>query len=190
MASRKGAKEGPWQASKIVSRKLADLIPSPVNSKNHPPEQITFLRGSLREFGFPRPILIDADSVIIAGHGIRIAAMEEGLVNGPTITADGWTEAQKRAYRVFDNWSATQSQWMPDIVDSEIDALRKMEFKLEPLGLDRIVLPDLDEESTPVPPKANRSKTTIFCSVLNKDVEKARKVMVVALDRAKIAHNL
>mgnify|MGYP001563278557 CR=1 FL=1 len=179
----------PWQADKIVSRRLADLTPSKTNSRHHPPEQIAFLRASLRQFGFPKPILIDTKSEIIAGHGITQAAMEEGLISGPTITAEGWTEEQKRAYRIFDNWSATQSQWMPDVVDSEIAALRDVKFDLEPLGLDNIQLPEIDDV-VPVPPKSNRSKTTIFVSISNPQVEKARKTIIAALDKARIPHNL
>lgn len=179
----------PWQADKIVSRKLADLKPSKANSRLHPPEQIAFLRASLRQFGFPKPILIDAKSEIIAGHGITQAAMEEGLITGPTITAEGWTEDQKRAYRIFDNWSAMQSQWMPEMVDSEIAALRDVKFNLEPLGLDNIELPELDDEVIP-PPKRNRTKTTLFISIANAQVEKARKTIVAALDKAHIPHNL
>jgi len=56
--------------------------------------------------------------------------------------------------------------------------------------MDNIQFPELDDEIAPTPPKTPRSKTTIFCSVLNQDVERARKVMVAALDRAKIPHNL
>lgn len=191
MTSKKRADTGvnPWHAHKIVQRKLADLIPSEANSRRHPPEQIAFLRASLRQFGFPRPVLIDTKNEIIAGHGITIAALEEGITSGPTITADGWTEEQKRAYRIFDNWSATRSQWIPDIVDGEIAALRDVKFDLEPLGLDNIELPDMGEMLTP-PPRPNRSKTTIFVSIANAQVEKARKVIVAALDRAKVPHNL
>src|SRR5882672_8966655 len=122
----------PWQAQKIVSRKLRDLKPSPTNSRRHPPEQIIQLRASLRQFGFPKPVLIDAKGEIIAGHGITAAALEEGLTHAPTIVAEGWTEEQKRAYRIFDNWSAAQSEWIPEIVDSEIAALTSVNFDLGP----------------------------------------------------------
>lgn len=182
--------KAPWQAQKIVSRKLADLKPSPANSRHHPPEQILQLRASLRQFGFPKPILIDAEGEIIAGHGIRLAAIEEGMVAAPTITAQGWSEEQKRAYRIFDNWSATQSQWIPDMLDSEITALAAVKFDLEPLGLENIELPEIEEQITQAAPRAQRSKTTIFCSVKNEDAVRARKAITAALDKARIAHNL
>ena len=40
------------------------------------------------------------------------------------------------------------------------------------------------------PPKPNRSKSTIFLSVKNADVAKARKLVKAALDKASIEHNI
>jgi hypothetical protein len=190
-AKRAAKVKGPWQATKIVSRPLASLVPSATNSRRHPPEQIEQLRASLRQFGFPKPILISAKLEIIAGHGITEAALAEGWTHGPTITAEGWTSEQIRAFRLFDNWSATRSEWIPDMVESEIAQLGALNFDLEPLGLNTIELPDLDNvEAAPAPPRANRSKTTIFLSVKNADAEKARKTVAAALTKAKIEHNL
>lgn len=182
--------KAPWQAQKIVSRKLAELKPSPLNSRAHPPEQIERLRASLREFGFPKPILIDDKDEIIAGHGITMAAIAEGLGVGPTIVAQGWSDEQKRAYRIFDNWSAAQSQWLPEMVDSELEALGAAEFNLEPLGLLDLDLPELEVEPVVPPIARNRKKTTIFLSIKNEDATKARKAVVAALNKAKIEHNL
>jgi len=50
-------------------------------------------------------------------------------------------------------------------------------------------LPEIEDIIT-APPKPNRSKTTIFVSIANAQVEKARKTIVAALDKAKIPHNL
>jgi len=76
------------------------------------------------------------------------------------------------------------------MLEAELAALKAVKFDLAPLGLDSIELPELDEEPQPVPPKATRNKTTIFISVLNQDVNKARKACAAALDKAGIAHNL
>ena len=76
------------------------------------------------------------------------------------------------------------------MVSSDMAALKEMNFDVESLGLDTILeLPEL-EEIIPPPPKSPRSKTTIFVSVLNQDVEKARKAIIAALERAKIPSNL
>lgn len=186
----KSKKITPWRAHKIVVRKLEELVPSPKNSREHPPEQIRLLRNSLKEFGFTKPILIDDKYEIIAGHGVALAAKAEGLVDVPTITAEGWSEEQKRAYRLFDNWSATQSIWIPDMVESEITELTELDFNLEPLGLDGFSLQEEIEDLPPQAQRAPKTKTTLFVSIKNQDVEKARKIIIAALNKEKIEHNL
>ena len=55
------------------------LIPYVNNARTHSQEQVNKLRGSLREFGFINPVIIDADYNVIAGHGRLMAAKEEGI---------------------------------------------------------------------------------------------------------------
>jgi hypothetical protein len=105
------------------------------------------------------------------------------------VLADDLNEAQIKAFRINVNQSTNWAHWNPEKLEMELTALKAMNFDLEPLGLDSIELPEL-EEIIPSAPKAQRSKSTIFVSVLNQDVEKARKAIKVALDRAKIAHNI
>ena len=54
---------------KIETIKTADLVPYARNSRTHSPEQVAQIAGSIREFGFTNPVLIDAENGIIAGHG-------------------------------------------------------------------------------------------------------------------------
>ena len=75
-------------------------------------------------------------------------------------------------------------------MEIELASLKLLNFDLQPLGLDSIEFPELEEEIAPRPHKSPRNKTTVFVSVLNQDVERARKVISAALDKAKINHNL
>lgn len=84
-----------WEVSK--------LVPYEMNAKKHPPEQIAKLARSLQERGFTAPIVIDADGVIIAGHGRRLASIEAGLVKVPVICRRDLTKAQADALRLADN---------------------------------------------------------------------------------------
>ena len=63
------------------------LIPYVNNARTHSQEQVNKLRGSLREFGFINPVIIDSDFNVIAGHGRLMAAKEEGIEEVPTIQA-------------------------------------------------------------------------------------------------------
>jgi len=62
---------------------ISKLVPYANNARTHSPEQINKLRGSLREFGFVSPVIIDKDYGILAGHGRVAAARAEGMENVP-----------------------------------------------------------------------------------------------------------
>lgn len=81
----------------------ASLIPYARNAKKHDPAQISKLCGSIREFGFNNPVLIDSDNGIIAGHGRVLAAQSLGLEKIPCIRLGHLTDTQRRAYILADN---------------------------------------------------------------------------------------
>ena len=189
MASTKPAADGGIKVEQVT---LAKILAYPGNAKRHPEFQVAQIKASIGQFGFTNPILTDAKLVVIAGHGRLQAAQEMGLKKVPVIRLAHLTEDQAKALRIADNSIAEAgTSWDPDMLEAELASLRAVKFDLEPLGLDAIELPDLDNvDVAPPPPRANRSKTTIFLSVKNADAEKARKVVAAALSKAKIEHNL
>jgi hypothetical protein len=77
-------------AQRIEHRKLAELTPYPRNPRRHSDAQIAQIAGSIAQFGFNAPILIDSKGNIIAGHGRYLAALKLGLETAPVIgLADG-----------------------------------------------------------------------------------------------------
>lgn len=70
---------------RIEYKKVSDLIPYANNAKEHPEKQISQIAGSIKEFGFNVPILIDRDNVIIAGHGRLFAAQKLKMDEVPCI---------------------------------------------------------------------------------------------------------
>ncbi|MEX5285436.1 DNA polymerase [Selenomonas sputigena] len=87
------------------------LVPYANNARTHSQEQINKLRGSLREFGFINPVIIDKDYGILAGHGCVAAAKAEGMESVPCVFAEHLTEAQKKAYILADNRFALDAGW-------------------------------------------------------------------------------
>ena len=69
----------------VVYRNVADLLPYARNSRTHSDEQVAQIAGSIREFGFVNPVLIDGENGIIAGHGRILAARKLGMAEVPTI---------------------------------------------------------------------------------------------------------
>ncbi|MHB1652353.1 MAG: site-specific DNA-methyltransferase [Desulfitobacteriaceae bacterium] len=112
------------------------LVPYARNARTHSKEQILQLRGSLREFGFVNPVIVDKDLNIIAGHGRIIAAKEEGITEVPCVFAEHLTEAQKRAYIIADNRLALSAGWDAEMLSVEIADLQGAEFDISLLGFD------------------------------------------------------
>ena len=133
---------------KMVS--TSKLIPYVNNARTHSQEQVNKLRGSLREFGFINPVIIDSDFNVIAGHGRLMAAKEEGIEEVPCVLVDYLTEAQKKAYILADNRYAQDAGWDEELLRLEIEALEGMDFDVSLTGFDDQEIADLfaDSEST------------------------------------------
>ena len=128
----------------INYRKTGELIPYINNSRTHSEQQVQQVAASIKEFGFTNPILIDEDSGIIAGHGRLQAAQMMGMDEVPTITLEGLTEAQRKAYVIADNKLALNSGWDDELLKVELEILSDLDFDLDILGWD--VLPDFKGE--------------------------------------------
>jgi DNA modification methylase len=117
-----------------IKVKVTDLIPYARNSRTHSDEQVTQIASSIKEFGFTNPVLIDKDNGIIAGHGRVMAAKKLGLKEVPCIVADGWTDAQKKAYIIADNKLALNAGWDNAMLALEFDELKELGFDLSLTG--------------------------------------------------------
>jgi ParB-like chromosome segregation protein Spo0J len=115
---------------------LDKLIPYANNSRTHDGQQVAQIAASIREFGFTNPILIDSDNSIIAGHGRLQAARLLNLDSVPTITLDGLSDTQKRAYIIADNKLALNAGWDSELLMLELNLLNDDDFDMELLGFD------------------------------------------------------
>ena len=104
------------------------------------------MASSIKEFGFTNPVLIDEQGGIIAGHGRVMAAKKLGLAEVPTITLEGLTKAQLKAYVIADNQLALNSGWDFDILNLEVESLTEMGFDVSLLGLSDLMPDELDEK--------------------------------------------
>lgn len=133
---------------KMVS--TSKLIPYVNNARTHSQEQVNKLRGSLREFGFINPVIIDAEYNVIAGHGRLMAAKEEGIEEVPCVLVDYLSEAQKKAYILADNRYAQDAGWDEELLRLEIESLEGMDFDVSLTGFNEDEIADLfaDSEGT------------------------------------------
>jgi site-specific DNA-methyltransferase (adenine-specific) len=114
--------------------KTADLIPYARNTRTHSDAQVAQIAGSIREFGFTNPVLIDAENGIIAGHGRVMAARKLGLEDVPCIRLGHLTETQKRAYVIADNKLALNAGWDEELLALELGEIGDLGFDVELTG--------------------------------------------------------
>ena len=144
------------------------LIPYARNSRTHSDEQVAQICGSIKEFGFTNPVLIDGEGVIIAGHGRTIAAQRLNMKEVPCLRLDYLTEAQKKAYVIADNKLALNAGWDDEMLALELGDLKDLDFDLSLTGFDDDELNKLlaeavneglvDEDEAPLPPDEPISK--------------------------------
>ena len=136
---------------KIELIKTADLIPYARNSRTHDEAQVAQIAGSIKEFGFTNPVLIDNDNGIIAGHGRVMGAQKMGMEKVPCIRLGHLTETQRRAYIIADNKLALNAGWDEELLGLELADLREVDFDLGLLGFNESELGSFDIEEAEMP---------------------------------------
>lgn len=89
----------------IVYLPVKDIYPYKNNNKTHA-DNVDSIANSIECFGFQIPIVVNADHVVITGHGRLMAAQKLGLSEIPCIISDLDKEAEDE-FRIIDN--VTQS---------------------------------------------------------------------------------
>jgi ParB-like chromosome segregation protein Spo0J len=112
----------------VVEVQVDALIPAARNSRTHSDAQIAQIAGSIREFGFTNPVLMDGARGIIAGHGRVLAARKLGLATVPCIELGYLTDSQRRAYIIADNKLAENARWDMDLLRVELEELKSLEL--------------------------------------------------------------
>ena len=122
-------------ANKIEWQLVEKLIPYAKNARTHSDEQVAQIAGSIKEFGFNNPVLVDKDNSIIAGHGRVMAARKLGMDKVPVVILNHLTESQRKAYILADNRIALNSGWDTSMLSVELQDL-KDDIDLSLLGFD------------------------------------------------------
>ena len=120
----------------IEYRPIGALIPYARNARTHSPAQVALIAGSIREYGFTNPVLVDGENGIIAGHSRVPAARQLGLTTVPVIELAHLTPAQKQAYILADNKLAEQAGWDKDLMALEVGELNDLGLDLASIGFD------------------------------------------------------
>ena len=148
---------------KIELRSITDIKPYPNNPRIND-DAVDTVAGSIKEFGFRQPIVVDSDSVIICGHTRFKAAKKLGLEKVPVHVAQDLSPEQIKAYRIADNKTAELAEWNYELLPIELADLQSCNYDLGLLGFDqdelaKLLNPELNEGLTdpddiPAPPDA------------------------------------
>jgi hypothetical protein len=112
---------------KVAMRPITQVTPYARNPRKNA-GAVAKVAGSIKEFGFRQPIVVDEDGVIITGHTRLLAALHLGLSEVPVHVAVGLTPAQAKAYRIADNRVSEEAEWNEELLALEMTDLRALDF--------------------------------------------------------------
>jgi len=161
---------------------VSQLKSHPTNVKDHPESQINNLVKMIEMVGFNYPIMIDDTNTIRGGHGRLLAAKQLGMTEVPCIRLEGMTTEQLDLFIYMDN-KINESPWNKENLKLVLKDIPTIELETYDLEWDKIIEPDIIEESneTPEPPLEPKSKLgdiyqlgnhRIMCGDSNKDIQK------------------
>lgn len=111
-------------------------LPYARNARVCPDEAIAKVAGSIREFGFRNPILVDGEGIIIAGHTRLLAAQRLDLSEVPVIVCADLSPAKVKALRLADNRTAQETSWDDELLAIELEELLGLDLDLAQTGFD------------------------------------------------------
>jgi len=152
---------------KLEYRAIGHLKQAPGNARKHSPKQISQIADSIHTFGFVAPLIVDATSEIIAGHGRLAAAKQLGLKTVPVVQIEHLSQAQVRALRIADNRLTELSTWDEAALKAEFTILSDLELSFD-LNVTGFGAPEIDlllssadenvgEDAPPAPPRAEHA---------------------------------
>lgn len=153
---------------KVVLVPIGDIKPYPNNSKTHSEKQIREIIGSIKEFGWTQPCLLDETNMLLAGHGRLEAAKRLKMSHVKCLYKQGLTEKQKRAYIIADNKLTENGGWDLQKLTAEVDWLIRQDYDATITGFSNEdidnLLKGLDASILPTQPAAfsnlSRNNTT------------------------------
>jgi len=129
--------------------KISEIKLNPNNPRLIKDDKFEKLVKSIQEFPEMleiRPIVVNADMVILGGNMRFKACKEAGLKEIPVIVADNLTEEQQREFLIKDNVSGGEWDW--DLLANEWDSEQLTEWGIDlwqtPVDIDYSILDDED----------------------------------------------
>lgn len=146
---------------KIEKISIDKLLLDPANARKHGKKNIDSIKGSLAKFGQQKPIVVNADNVIVAGNGTLQAAKELGWKEINIVRTD-LKGSDITAFGIADNRTSELAEWDDDVLKGLLESLKAEDFDLSTIGFDVDDLNDMigdknkagltDPDDVPEPP--------------------------------------
>ena len=146
---------------RIEQLALASLKPDPRNARRHSQKNLDAVRRSLQRFGQQKPIVVDRDGKIVAGHCTVDAARAIGWETIAAVRTDLDAD-EARAYAIADNRTAELATWDDDRLAIELAEIAALNIDMLDVGFDAEALASLlpddpkdgntDPDDCPAPP--------------------------------------
>lgn len=127
---------------------IKDIVPYDNNPRENA-GAVEKVRNSIEDFGFRKPVVVDEDMVILAGHTRILALKRMGVTRVAVAVVSGLTEEQKTAYRIKDNRAGELSLFDFSKVAEEMKSLPGVDmtrYGFEPPKGDEVRPPTAEDE--------------------------------------------
>lgn len=140
---------------KLETLRISDLVSDPNNARKHDEKNLEAIKGSLKQFGQRKPIVIQGQTVI-AGNGTLEAAKQLGWNEIEVVRVpEEWTADQAKAFALADNRTAELATWDQQVLQAQVLELKDAGFEVAEFGFEAIELePEVtdEEQELPEPP--------------------------------------
>jgi len=126
----------PWPADRLERWPIERLIPYANIARLHSEADLDKLAAAIRKWGWTTPVLVDEEGSLLAGQLRFAVAAKLGLKSIPVIVARGWSQAEKRAYRLADNQLAARASWDFEQLRNELQELGFAGFDVSLIGFE------------------------------------------------------
>lgn len=154
----------------IRSVPIRDLKPNPDNPRIIKDDKFRKLVQSIKDFPEMlqlRPIVVNADMVVLGGNMRLKACQEAGLKEVPTILASGLTDERQREFIIKDNVGFGEWEW--ETLANEWDAETLMAWGLDVISND-FAVDEVEFAQLPNGDKPNFEQMTFTLHTLQADI--------------------
>lgn len=120
---------------KVESVAIDTLTLDPANARKHDEKNLSAIKGSLARFGQQKPIVVDNNSVVIAGNGTLEAAKSLGWTRIDIVRTD-LTGSDRTAFALADNRTNELSTWDDEALGKLLQSLHEEDYPIAEIGFD------------------------------------------------------